>query len=181
MTYAIESPGIVNADATPQVINTTGEEGSGMLRNASDYVPLTTAQLGSTATVAAVVRLPSNAKIKDIKLETGAALDSNGTPLLTFDVGAAYSDSTHDGTPSASRGVLIDADAFGAAVVFGRASYLQVDGDSAFAAMGRIQPLWQALGLTADPRSPIDIVLTVHAAAATAVAGNVHVSANYVV
>src|ERR1700749_1713342 len=93
---ALKSVGITNLDSTPVVPNTTGEGGPGYQRNITGYVTTTAAGLGNTSSTYKLVRLPSNAKVKALKLVADAALDTSTG--LKIDVGAYYSDSTVDVT-----------------------------------------------------------------------------------
>lgn len=167
----VKSASITNLDAVPFVPNTTGEGGPGYERNASDYAAVTTGGLASTASTYKMVRLPSNAKVKRATLKADADLDSNASPTLKVDVGAYYSDATMDGTQVANQGVLISANAFAAAVLFGKGTTDTIDALAAFTAAKKNQPLWQALGLASDPGGFIDVVVAVNTVAATAVAG----------
>lgn len=176
----LKSASITGLDALITLLPTTGEGGAGYLRDASDVVAPTAAGLVATTSTYRVVRLPSNAKLKAIDIETTAALETSGSPTLAVDLGAYYSDSLNDGTAANVAGTLISVNAFAAAVVFGGATTEKINGLSAYAVTHRIQPLWLGLGLAADPGGFIDVVLAVHTAATTAAAGNVIVRVSYV-
>lgn len=179
MAYTAKSTGITNLDTIPAVKNTSGENGGiGYLRSETDTITPTVGQLGSTATTLAVLRLPSNAKLKRLYMVTPTKLDSNGAPTLTWDIGAYYSDSTVDGTAVANQGVAISVNSF-AAIVATPAAAVQTDVLAAYSPTARNQPLWQGLGLSADPGGYIDIVAAVHAAAATAVSGVLGLDATF--
>ena len=180
----LKSLSITNLDAVPIVPNPTGKGANGYLKSISDYSTPTTGGLASTSSIYRLVRLPTNAKIKNITLSSDAALDSNGSPTLTFDVGAYYSDSANDGTAVANQGVLISANCFGAVVAFG-AAHENIYALGAYSVANRNLPLWQALniqvnGLNADPGGFIDVVVAVHAVAATAVSSNLGIEVDYV-
>lgn len=180
MAYTAKSTGITNLDALPATQNTSGEPGGkGYLVANSDYVTPTTGQLGSTTTTLALLRLPANAKLKDLSMVTASKLDSNASPTLTWDVGAYYSDSTIDGTAVANQGTSISVNAF-AAIVATPAAGASTDVLTAYSPQARTQPLWQGLGLSSDPGGFIDIVLAVHAAAATAVSAQLGLKAEWV-
>jgi hypothetical protein len=177
----LSSASITNLDTIPFVANNPGEGGSGYLRDVSDYVTPTTGGLASTSSIYKMVRLPTGAKLKKLQLFCTSVLDSNASPTLAVDVGAYYSDSTIDGTPVADQGVSISAACFLSNVAFGAATTKSVDALQALSPQKRNEPLWQAVGLAADPGGFIDIVVAVHAAAATAASQQMGIDAQYVV
>ena len=162
------------------IANTGGQGAPAFSRIINDYVAVTTAGLGNTGTKLKVVRLKSNVKLKRLILNTDAALDTNGSPTLAFDVGAYYSDSTVDGTAVANQGAVISVNAFAAALAFG-ATFQNVAADAKLTAAGHNQELWNFLGLDSNPGGYIDIVVAVHTIAATAVAGNLEIRAEFAV
>lgn len=175
MTEALKSASIANLDTVPPVANSAGEGGPAYGLDLADYVTATAAGLvvGSTYKL---LRVPSTVKLKQLDVMSVATLDSNGAPTLKLDIGAYYSDSTSDQTPVSLQGTLISANALGAALAFAQNALLAtrtIDGLSALSFDKRNQPLWQALGLSADPGGMIDIVATVNANAATGVAGQI--------
>ena len=141
------------------------------LSELEDYVSPTTGGLGNTSSTYKLLRLPSTTVLKSLNLETPAQLDSGSSLLI--DVGAYYSDAVDDGTAAANQGVLISANCFLAATAFGQGAAQRLWSLTALSAAKRIQPLWQQVGLTSDPGGYIDIVLAVHTAAGTAVAGSI--------
>jgi hypothetical protein len=179
----LKSTSITSLDATPNPSAvTTGEGAAGLARTHSDYVTPTTGGLASTSSTYKVLRVKSNIKLKSLTFDTDAAMDSNATPTLSFDVGAYYSDSTVDGTAVANQGVQISANCFAAALLIPATSGAQhnfIDVLRAYGVAKRIQPLWQGLALSSDPGGYIDIVVAVHAVAATAVSSNMALTAEY--
>lgn len=173
----LKSLSITNLDSTIIVPNPTGNGAAGPLRNVSDFVTPTVGGLASTASTYKMVRLPTNAKLKALKLNADAALDSSTG--LVLNVGAYYSDATNDGTAAANQGVLISANCFAAAKVF-QATFTDVDVLGAFGAAKRQQPLWQGLGLASDPGGFIDVVVAVSVIATTPVSAALSAQANYV-
>lgn len=177
----LKSASITNLDAVPATKNTAGEGGLGYVKNITDYSTPTAGGLASTSSVYKLVRVKSTAKLKLAELVTDAALDTNVTPTLAADIGVYYSDATNDGTQAALQGTSISANALVANQKFGAATTLNIDALSNFSLVKRNQPLWQALGLSSDPGGYFDIVLAIHAVAATAAAGgNVGIVLDYV-
>jgi hypothetical protein len=146
----------------------------------NDYVAATAAGVASTASTYKAIRLPSQAFLKSLEISTIAGLDSSTG--LQIDVGAYYSDSTVDNTQPSLQGVLISANVFAAAVNFANSSLGQkLDGLQSLDPNLRTSPLWQQVGLTADPGGYIDVVIAVHTAkSGNAAAGNINVQAIFV-
>jgi len=179
---ALKSLSITDLDATPVVQHTAGQGAPGSLKAVSDYVTPTTGGLGSTSSTYKMVRVPTQVKLKELKI-ISAQLDSNGSPTLAVDVGAYYSDSTVDGTASANQGNAVNAAAndFGDNVLIASAASISAtDVLTNFGADKRNKALWDALGLSSDPGGYFDIVVTVEAIAATAVSAIMGLEARYV-
>lgn len=180
----LKSLSITNADTFPIIVpNPTGNGANGYAKNITDFCTTTAAGLVQTTSTYKMVRLPSNCKIKSIKLTADAALDTSTG--LALDVGAYYSDAPTtgnlDGTPVALAGTSIAVACFSAINVGFRSSALgPIDALGALAVAKRNQPLWQAVGLTSDPGGFIDIVVAVHTAASSAGGGNLGIDVNYV-
>jgi hypothetical protein len=86
-----KSPSIINLDASPIVAMPTGEGAPGLRRVINDNL---TANVGdSIASIYRVVRVPTNAKIKQLLLNYLTASTAGAT-----DIGIAFSDSLTDGT-----------------------------------------------------------------------------------
>lgn len=154
-TEALKSTPITNLDADPIVYMTPGSGGAGVVRAKFASVTATTGVTsGSTYQM---VRLKS----KDIVLQIYAWLTASVT-TFTCDLGAYYSTSTKDGTAVANQGDVIDADFWGSAIALASiVTMTEYTTETAtYTAAKRVQPLWQALGLSADPGGYIDIVLT---------------------
>jgi hypothetical protein len=95
-----KSPSIINFDAQPFVQNTTGEGGPGILRCVSDFV---TAVVGdSIGSVYKVIRIPTNAKIKQLFLNYPTASTAGAT-----DIDIAFSDSVSDGVQQSLAGGVV--------------------------------------------------------------------------
>ena len=163
-TEALKSTSITNLDAQPIVANTAGEGGNGRMEVANDNVNSTSGMLtGSTYRVA---RIPTNAKVKRVLLNTAAHGGS-----AAFDVDVAHSDSTTDGTPASLQGTIpqissADNKLFGAAVAVSSAqTQKDITFQNTFTPGHQNLPLWQVLvnlGVTtfsADPGGFFDILL----------------------
>jgi hypothetical protein len=176
-TEALKSTPITNLDATPVTPNTTGEGGPGHLRSVSGYVTVSASMAaGSTYRL---VRVPSNAKIKQILFE------SEAQGAGKFNLSVYYSDSTVDGTQSANQGLIVPTtgDQFFASDIDCASLVVQTDktNESAnYTLAMRNKRLWDALGLTSDPGGFFDIVAVVHTTDVTTGTGKLGVCVNYV-
>lgn len=174
----LKAPSITTLDTIPPGQNTTGEGGPGFSRNAGDFVTISAA--ASATSTYKMARIPTNAKVKNVILET----EAQGAGAVNVSV--YYSDSTVDGTPSANQGLIVPTtgDQFFASDVslasaLGRTSVVNESGN--YPVSKRNQPLWQALGLTSDPGGMFDIVLVVHTTAITTGTGRTRLEVDYVV
>lgn len=179
MVDTLYSTSITALDPTTPPVDqpTTGQGAPGYAKVNTDYVTATTAGLKSTSSLYYMLRLPTTASLKSLKLINDTALDSS-SPSLAWDVGAYYSSSTVDGTNWANQGAQISATCFGSAVTGYAAG--ETDVLTNFGAAKRVEALWQALGIgvtesgvSEDPGGFIDIVLAVHTAGSTSAAGGV--------
>lgn len=179
MTDTLKSVSITNSDATPRVINATGVGAVGYAKDVSDWITPTAAGLLTTASTYKLIRVPTTIKLKSLVLAVDGDIETSTG--LALDVGAYYSDSTTDGTPAADQGVLISANCFlAASTSFQSSATADVNALAAYSVQARNEPLWQGLGLSADPGGNIDIVLAVHTAATTGVSHKVGIRALYV-
>jgi hypothetical protein len=124
-----------------------------MLRQIDGYLTATT---GKTAgSVYRLCRVPSNAKVKHVR----ACIDA-GVTTLDVDIGVYYA--TDQFTLPALAGTVIDADFFASAVDLHAIITLTdyVFESTTYVASKRQQPLWQAVGLSADPGGYLDICMT---------------------
>lgn len=144
--------GITNRELASPLLRSPGAAGGkGELTSLYDYLASVPAALSATSVIR-LVEVPSNAVIRRVGLLSAAQAAGAG------DVGVYRNNK--DG------GAVIDADFFATAVSVASAV---LDTDiTAEATSGsfndivkRGQPLWQALGLTSDPKTTFDIAFTV--------------------
>lgn len=143
----LKSTHITNATATPVVLNTAALGAGAQLHESAGSVTATAAD-NATSTYR-MCRVPSNARISQVLLSNAAAGATGAV-----DVGVYQ---TND-----NGGAVVSAAFFGSAVAITAAqTHLDVTYESGtYTYAGSEQPLWQALGLTADPQREYDIVLT---------------------
>lgn len=164
-TVSVSSTQITNRDASPRVLNNA--------RIIKGAVQMTCGTLEASAADAAgskykLCQVPSNARIAQVLL----SCDDLGTAGAA-DIGIYKT--TADG------GAVVDADHFAAAQALTSAlKNSDVTFSSGVYGIEDVEkPLWEALGLTTDPRIDYDIVATV--TTATESAGTVSLQVTYVV
>lgn len=178
---ALKSASITNLDTVPALANTAGIGAAGYTQEISDYVSATAGGLADTGSKYKMVRVPTTVKLKEIWIESVADRDTDNSPTLALDLGVYYSDSTLDGTKASLQGTAVDVDILMANVAFAdSAANRKINGLASLDVDKRNQPMWQAIGLSSDPGGMFDIVMAVHAAAATAAAGKIGISVRFV-
>lgn len=177
-TEALKSTAITNLDASPIVVSTTGEGAPGFLRNVSGYVTVSASMAaGSTYRL---VRIPTNAKVKEILFE------SEAQGAGKFNLSVYYSDSTTDGTAVGNQALIVPTtgDQFFASDIDCAALVVQgikTNESANYTLAMRNKRLWDALALTSDPGGFFDIVAVVHTTDVTTGTGKLGVEVNYVV
>lgn len=179
-TSHLKSAGITNLDTIPPFTPSVGAGASGFLRQVDGFsVPLAADATGSTYQL---VRVPSFAIIKAVVFE------SEAQGAGKFSLSVYYSDSTVDGTPVANQGLIVGGSpggvAFFAADIDCASAVLptnETNQNSVYTLNLRDQPLWQALGLAADPGGFFDIVAVCHTTAVTTGTGRLGIKVDYIV
>jgi len=170
----VKSTPITNLDASPAVIQTMGEGGPASLKSISsgDVVGVASSSIDATYQF---VRVPSNAKIKQV------LFDSEAQAVGTIDIGLYYATDGLGGKPAALLAAnTINRTLFASAVsIAALSAQTDITKQSAtFTPAKRNQPLWQAAGLTSDPGGNFDIVGTL-ATAITTGTGKMGMTVNY--
>lgn len=199
----IKSLQITNLDASPVVVNNTGAGGIARTCQVDGIVACAATPLQSTKSVYRIVRFPTMAILKSVTIATDTALDT-GTHALVFDLNVCFSDSTTDGTPanflpaSAGEAVIPTTAKDGTTmttvaaysspnIIFGTVNNTSASvrlapteallagtiANYSFLALTQ-QPVWQALGFSADPGGNFDLLAYVSTAAGTGAAGNLY-------
>lgn len=136
----------------------------GSVESAVDIVPL--ANGDSIASVLRIVRLPSNARIVDVRL-FNTAITAGAADVGLYQV-------------ASNGGAVVDADFFSAAQSIATASAgTSVGFGNILAPANRNKRLWEALGLAVDPGRDYDVALTL--TAATTAAGTAGLDVTYVI
>jgi hypothetical protein len=183
-TESLKSVPITNLDASPPVLNNSGQGAAGSLRSVNGHVAATT---GVTApSTYRLCRIPTNACIKQVLLTNGALSTS-----AAADIDVAFSDSTTDGTPTSLQGTIpqisaADNKLFGSAVsLVSAGKNTDVTFSGVFTPDHQNIPLWQvlnalgSLGFTGDPGGNFDIL--VKTTTTVTAGGDIAIEVRYVV
>ena len=175
---------LTNYEATPQVM-VSPASATGKVRVWADTIAAGTGDIDDND-ILMMAEIPSNAKIKSIKLYNDD-LDSNGSPALVTDVGiyngnVEFNDTDGSATLYAAEGV-IDRDCYGTVMTTLQAANT-AGVECRFETLGVETVgnfMWEDAGLTSDPGKMLRIALTIETAAATAAAGDVTMVVEYIV
>lgn len=170
----VKSAVITNLDASPVVPATAGEGGPAPLKFVDGY---TTAVASSSADATyQLARIPSNAKVKTIIFE------SEAQGAGKFDLGLYYAtDGLGKQPTSLLAAAAIDQDFF-ATVIDCAAAVTPTDvtnESGSYTLDKKVMPIWQAVGLSADPGGNFDIVATVKTTAVTTGTGKFGIRVYY--
>lgn len=144
----LKGTAIANRESTPRVLNNPGLGSGGVLKCAYGYLASVTNALSITSIIR-LVSIPSNAIVMDVQFQSGAMGAGK------FDIGVYRN--------NADGGAVADADLYVSAIDCASAvAMATVMNESTVMTMAKqAQPLWQAAGISADPKSMLDIALTV--------------------
>lgn len=174
----LKSTVITNRDATPKVLTDASISG-GDLRQAYGWV--FTGSADTTASTYRLCQVASNVRLANLSMINGAL----GSGCL-LDVAVWYPTNIQMGganfLPASSSATLISSSAFTTAIVGNTAnttfSELMVTTNTTQGPNYQEMPLWQMIGLAADPEISLDLGFTVRVATATA--GYIGLRATYV-
>lgn len=163
----LKSTAITNREATPPVINNPGQGSGAMEYCAVGYLASVTAALSITSIIR-MVEVPSNAIVTEVQFASAAQ------GAGAFDIGVYRNND--DG------GAVADADLFASAVSCASAVALtNVTNESTNNTLAKQnQRLWEAAGLSVDPKSTLDVALTCATTDVTTGTGAVMVKVRYV-
>ena len=167
---------VTNLDATPRIVPVTGKGGAGFMRTVEgSAVAVASSSVDATYQL---VRIPFSAKVKRVTFESAAQGAGK------FDLGVYYA--TDGSNPAGATALLaaaaIDQDFFATAIDCASAVVrTDVTNESGTNTIDkRIKPLWEAIGLTANPGGNADIVATVVTTAVTTGTGRLGIHVDYV-
>ena len=167
---ALKGTAITNREATPRVLNNPGLGEGGRAKCAIGHLASVTAAL-TTTSIIRLVSIPSNAVVSHVFFQSAAQAAG------AMDVGVYRT--------NADGGAVVDQDFFATAIaVTGAVVLTNVTNESAAAGGYTIakqsMPLWQAAGMTSDPKSMLDIACTIVSADVTDGLGAVGLKVYYV-
>lgn len=144
----VKSTWITNATATPKVA-TNAAVSAGRLMEACSVATVSATQ--ASGDIIRFVRVPSNARISEVLLTTADA-----TTAGNIDIGVYQTDD--------NGAAVVDADLFASALALTGGPFVNSDqtfesGEYTYAESAK--PLWEVLGLSADPGREYDICATV--------------------
>jgi hypothetical protein len=144
----VNSTWITNAVATPKVL-TDASKSVGIARVAKSAATVSASQ--SQNDTIRLVRVPSNARIDAVLLTTGDASSAGNINIGVWQT-------------AENGGAVVDADLFASALAltggpFARSDQTWESGEYTYAES--CKPLWEVLGLSADPNREYDIVAEV--------------------
>ena len=141
---------ITNRDSSPRVLNNSNVEGGDVRESVGTLESVSGDSIGSKYIMC---QIPSNARVSQILLSC-----DGGNTTAAADIGIYKS--TDDG------GTVVDADFFASAQLLTSAlANTDVTHESAVFGIEDVEkPLWEALGLSEDPKILYDIVATLTAA-----------------
>lgn len=171
----LKSAQITNMDASPFVQTDAGKGSPAALKMTDGYV--TPAAADAAGTKYLMNRVPSYAVVKRLLI----ASEAQGAGKV--DVGVYYADDVrYLAGGSANSGVVIDADFFATAVdIAAKVQPTDITFESGTYTFDKwSQPLWQAVGLSADPGGMLDIVATVVTTDVTTGTGKLRLATEYV-
>jgi hypothetical protein len=163
----LKSTAITNREATPRVLNNPGVGGGARLKCAIGHIASVTASLSITSIIR-LVEIPSGAIVTNLKFQSAAQTAGK------FDIGLYRTNS--DG------GAVVDQDFFVSAVDCAAAVVLAdiVNESTTYTIAKQSQPIWQAVGMSADPKSMLDVCAVVVTTDVTTGAGALGVKVYYV-
>lgn len=163
----LKSVSITNRDATPRVYNNPGLGHGATEQCAFGHLAAVTASLSITSIIR-MFEVPSNCIMTDLRISSQAQTAG------AFDVGLYRT--TADG------GAVVDQDFF-ASGVSAAGILLNVDvlaESTVYTIPKQAQRLWEAAGMTADPKCMLDVALTVAATDVTTGTGAIALRGRYI-
>lgn len=169
----VKSGTITNRDATPPVINDSRLEGGG-LRSAIGAIAVGAAD--SATSYYPLCSIPSSAMVRAVLMTCPA-----GMTTLAGDVGVFKNTKDSGGVALGTEAFTSSTAFFASAQSFATAqARTDVTNESTTnTTVKQIQPIWQAIGLSADPNTTFDIGVTV-TTANTGAAGRLQMEVQYV-
>src|SRR5262249_39505360 len=95
----VKSTSLTNLDAIPFIESNAGRGAAGRSVTGDDWCAAPAVGLQTAGSYYKLVRIPTGAIIKSVRLATDKAPDAASAKTVAFDLNLIFSDSTDDGTP----------------------------------------------------------------------------------
>ncbi len=163
----LKSVAITNREATPRVLNNPGLGAGARLKCSIGYIASVTAALSITSIIR-LCEIPSNAIVTRVEFQSAAQGAGK------FDLGLYRNNS--DGA------AVVDQDFFATAVDCASAVVITDDTNESttYTIAKQSQPIWQASGMSVDPKSSLDVCAVVVTTDVTTGTGALGVKVYYV-
>lgn len=168
----LKSVAITNREASPRVANNPGQGAAGQVRTVRSHLASVTASLSATSVIR-MVAVPSTARVMSV------IVDSEAQTAGKFNVGVYRTNADGGLVAATNADSFFTTDLDCASAVINQQCVLKATSRNTIAKMN--QPLWQAIGMASDPKTDLDICLTVHTTDVTTGTGAVQMHVSYVV
>ena len=168
----LKSTYITDREATPKVLHNPGQGGIGTSQSAWGYIASVTASLSATSVIR-FVDVPSNAVVHSVLVSSDAQTAGK------FNIGVYRTNGDGGLVAAASADSFFTTDLDCASAVIDQECVMKATSGNTIAK--RAQPLWQAIGMTADPGGRLDICATCHTTAVTTGTGAMGILVKYTV
>lgn len=168
----LKSTAITNREAGPRVDNNPGQGGATRVNRVYGYLASVTASLSATSVIR-LVEVPSGAIVTSVKVTSGAQTAGK------FNIGVYRKNQDGGLVAAASSDAFFTTDLDCASAVIDQECVMKATSANTLAK--RNQPLWQAIGMAADPKTGLDICATVHTTDVTTGTGALGVVVDYAV
>src|SRR6266403_124440 len=149
----LKSTAITSREASPRVAVNPGAGAPGVMRTVYGYIASVTASLSATSVIR-LCEVPSNAIVQSVKVTSGAQTAGK------FNIGVYRKNGDGGLVAFTNSDAFFTTDLDCAAAVIDQECVMKAT--SANTLVKRNQPLWQAIGMAADPKTGLDICATVH-------------------
>lgn len=168
----LKSTYITDREATPRVFHNPGQGGIGTSQTAYGYIASVPASLSATSVIR-FVDVPSNAVVHSVLVSSGAQTAGK------FNIGVYNTNANGGLVANTNSDSFFTTDLDCSSAVVDQECVMKATSGNTIAK--RAQPLWQAIGLSADPGGKFDICATVHTTDVTTGTGAMGILVKYAV
>src|SRR2546421_2914698 len=149
----LKSTTITNREASPRVMANPGAGAPGVMRTVYGYIASVPASL-TALSVIRLVEVPSNAIVHSVKVSSGAQTAGK------FNIGVYRKNADGGLVAFTGSDSFFTTDLDCAAAVIDQECVMKATSSNTL--VKRNQPLWQAIGMAADPKTGLEICATGH-------------------